>query len=405
MRAIDFDAWFLDLDGVVYIGHELLPGVPEALARLRALGKQLRFLTNDPRPTREELVKRLQGLGIEADVGEVVTCGWVTAQLLPEIGVRSAFIVGSEGLAEEVRRAGVVVRQEGPVDAVVVGADEQLGFREVAQACLFLQRGARFIATNVDGSYPMPFGAVPATGAVVSAIQAATGRRPLAVGKPLPPMFQQAQVTLPPGARALVVGDRVESDILGAHRAGLPAILVSKDSPIYPVGDPRRPDAVVRSLLEAVEHVPELPESVAPADWPDELAPGVFLVLTDYHHERVALVSNGNEWVLPWTILEPVESLPEAAQRLGQRLVGDTRLELGPVLGLCSTIDDGLVTRPDGARIRLSGPCYFARVRSSDLTSGAEWFALSELPTTLRPGHRLWIQRSWGHRAGSALGE
>lgn len=391
MRATDFDAWLLDLDGVVYIGPQLLPGVQAAIASLRARGKYLRFLTNDPRPTREQLVERLRRLGLETTVEEVVTCGWATARVLPELGVRTALVVGSAGLAEEIRRAGVSLRPEAPVDAVVVGADEGLSFRDVVQACLAVQRGARFIATNVDGWYPMPFGLVPATGAVVRAIEVATGKRPYPVGKPEPAMFRMAVESLPPGATALVVGDNIESDVLGAHRTGLPAVLVADSAPVLPADDPRRPDAVVGSLRELLEQEIELPVTVSPARWPERVVAGVFVVLFD-DEEAIALLSSDGEWVLPWTIVFPVESLEAAARRLAEQLA-ETVVEFRGIVGYATAPDGGLVTDADGALLRLVGPCFAARVRRRTEWDGPiRWVPRDRLPTTLRSAHRRWVE-------------
>lgn len=393
MRATDFDAWLLDLDGVVYVGHELLPGVREALAQLRDAGKHVRFLTNDPRPTREQLAARLQQLGVEAHVDEIVTCGWATAQLLPELGVQSAYVVGSAGLAEELQRVGIAVTDDGVPDAVVVGADEQLRFLDVVRGCLLIQRGARFIATNADASYPMPFGTVPATGAVVCAIRLATGQRPLVVGKPEPLMFLLALRTLPPGSKALVVGDRVESDILGAHRAGLPAVLVANAVPNLPAArDLRRPDAVVRSLVELLEQAPELPVgSGTPDPWPERVVAGVVLLLVDEAREQLAVVSAGGEWSLPWAVLEPLETFEEAASRVLMQVLPRAvrRFDLATLISEPGIM---LVTDHDGALVRLAGPAFFAHTDTVALQGEARWYPIGRLEELLSSPCARWVR-------------
>ncbi len=393
MRATDFDAWLLDLDGVVYVGHELLPGVREALAQLRDAGKHVRFLTNDPRPTREQLAARLQQLGVEAHVDEIVTCGWATAQLLPELGVQSAYVVGSAGLAEELQRVGIAVTDDGVPDAVVVGADEQLRFLDVVRGCLLIQRGARFIATNADASYPMPFGTVPATGAVVCAIRLATGQRPLVVGKPEPLMFLLALRTLPPGSKALVVGDRVESDILGAHRAGLPAVLVANAVPNLPAArDLRRPDAVVRSLVELLEQAPELPAgSGTPDPWPERVVAGVVLLLVDEAREQLAVVSAGGEWSLPWAVLEPLETFEEAASRVLMQVLPRAvrRFDLATLISEPGIM---LVTDHDGALVRLAGPAFFALTDTGPLQGEARWYPIGRLEELLSSPCARWVR-------------
>lgn len=249
MLAERFDAFLLDLDGVVYVGDRPLPGAVEALARLRALGRAVRFITNDPIPSRAEVAERLRSLGVAADPGEVVSAGWATARWLAEAGVRRAFVLGSAGLRAEVEAAGVAAVDEEP-EAVVVGADPALTFAEVARACLWIRRGARFVATNPDLTFPTPWGPLPATGAIVRAVEAATGARPTVIGKPEPHLFRLALAGLPPGSRAVMVGDNPDTDVLGARRAGIPAILVRGDAGASPPDDARRPDAVIRSLLD-----------------------------------------------------------------------------------------------------------------------------------------------------------
>ncbi|MCX7624575.1 MAG: HAD-IIA family hydrolase [Thermomicrobium sp.] len=394
MRAFDATAWLLDLDGVVYVGDQVLPGVHEALERLRRAGKLVRFLTNDPRPSREQLVERLRGLGIAAEVEEVVTCGWATAQLLAAQGTRRAFVVGSAGLAEELARAGIEVTRDGIPEAVVVGADERMSFLDVVQGAVLVQRGARFVATNADPSYPMPFGTVPATGAVVCAIQLATQRRPLVVGKPEPHMFRLALASLPAGTRALVVGDRVESDVLGAHRAGLPAILVAPRAPRFPSPrDLRRPDAVVPSLLAAVVDSPELPDELAvPPAWPERIVPGVVLLLVDRSGQRIALAGSDDRRHLPWTALEPLETFAEAAHRLlvdvtGGAPTGDPPVALGPVAG-----NPWLVTDSEGAVLQLAGQAFLARLEADELGGGAEWGDLTSLEVVLPAGQAEWCR-------------
>src|ERR671916_94455 len=106
MIAERFDAFLFDLDGVVYLGDELLPGSEEALARLRGAGKEVRFLTNDPRPTRRQVCRRLAGMRVQVDAEEVITSGWATASYLLQNGVESAYVIGSRGAGLRDRRGG-----------------------------------------------------------------------------------------------------------------------------------------------------------------------------------------------------------------------------------------------------------------------------------------------------------
>lgn len=231
MLVDQFDAFLLDLDGVVYVGDTLLPGVTEVLACLRSRGRVVRFVTNDPRPTREDVVHRLGRLGVRATVEEIVSSGWATACWLRQQDITRAYVVGSDGLRGELAAQGVESVEETGAEAVVVGCDETVTYRDLAQATALLRTGVPFVATNVDATFPTASGPWPATGAVVAAIQTASGRRPIVVGKPGPEMFRLTQRGLPAATRVVVVGDTAATDVVGAHRAGLPAILVAAATP------------------------------------------------------------------------------------------------------------------------------------------------------------------------------
>lgn len=228
--ADDFDVVLIDLDGVVYLGGEPLPGAVEALNRLGRIGKKIRYLINDPRPRREALARRLRDLGVRVGTEEIVTSAWAAARHLDHAEIRTASTVGSEGLSAELRARGIRLTEEGP-DAVVVGADERTTYRDLQRATRHIDRGATFVGTNPDGSFPTPDGPAPGAGAIVRAVEAATGVEPIIVGKPEPLMFEMALEDVPDDARAVVIGDNPETDVLGAHRAGLTAILVADDEP------------------------------------------------------------------------------------------------------------------------------------------------------------------------------
>jgi HAD superfamily hydrolase (TIGR01450 family) len=242
-----FDAFLFDLDGVVYVGEDPLPGAVESLSRLREAGKQVRFLTNNPRPTRAQIARKLAGMGVEAREEEVVSSGRATASYLSDEGIDSAYVIGSRGLMTEVLGAGVEVVDAGPCEAVVVGADEYVTFAHVRQAVRLIFEGARFVATNADASFPTPKGPLPGTGAIVAAVQTTTGQKPVVVGKPFPPMFDVALRGLD-CARAVMIGDTPASDIEGARRAGIPGVLISKDGSSASKGNTSPVDAAIEDL-------------------------------------------------------------------------------------------------------------------------------------------------------------
>lgn len=144
-----FDVFLLDLDGVVYVGARALSGAPAAIAELRRRGKVVRFLTNDPRPTRTELAARLTALGIPAGLEDLVTAGWATAAWLRRKGLRSAYALGGPGLASELAAAGIALVEQGP-DAVVAGCDERVDYAGLHAAAAHILAGADFVATNPD---------------------------------------------------------------------------------------------------------------------------------------------------------------------------------------------------------------------------------------------------------------
>src|SRR5919202_2986595 len=230
MIAERFDDFLFDLDGVVYLGDELLPGSDEALARLREAGKEVRFLTNDPRPTRRQICQRLAGMGVQVDAEEVITSGWATANYLLQNGVESAYVIGSRGLASEIGVVGVEVVDRGPCEVVVVGSDEHVSYSHLRQASRYIFEGARFVATNADGSFPSPKGPHPGTGAIVEAVRVTTDKRPVVVGKPFSPMFDIALEDLGTDReRTVMVGDTPDSDIAGANHVGISGVLVSRE--------------------------------------------------------------------------------------------------------------------------------------------------------------------------------
>lgn len=223
-----FDIFLFDLDGLVYLGEHPLPAAVSSLRQLRRLGKILRFLTNDPCPTREQVVDRLKQMGVEATLEEVVTAGWATAAFLARNGLSSVYVVGSAGLCHELCEAGVVPTERSHPQAVVVGSDEHIIYEHLKRATTLITQGAWFIATSADGRYPTSEGLSPATGAIVEAIRVASGRRPLIIGKPFPTLFTTALQGLDSYQRVVMAGDNPSTDILGAHQLGISAILVAQ---------------------------------------------------------------------------------------------------------------------------------------------------------------------------------
>jgi glycerol-1-phosphatase len=224
-----YDAFLLDLDGVLFLGDEAAPGARDALARLRAADKRLAFVTNNSSRSPRDLSEHLARLGMDALPAEVETSALTTAAALSDRGVQTAFVIGESGLREALEERGIEVSGgagSSRADAVVVGWDRTADYAKLRDASILVQRGAAFVATNADASLPAPAGERwPGAGALLAAIETTTGARAEVMGKPHPPIFRAA-LSRAGGGRPLVVGDRIETDIAGAFALGWDSLLV-----------------------------------------------------------------------------------------------------------------------------------------------------------------------------------
>jgi phosphoglycolate/pyridoxal phosphate phosphatase family enzyme len=227
-----FEGFIVDLDGVVWVGDRVVPGAAEAIGELRRRGKRVLFVTNDPRSSRQEYAARLTEHGIPSARDDVLTSGAATAEVAARAtaGAARAFVVGSQALKREVQAAGLTVvdgESGRGAEVVVVGGHDGFDYHELRVAASAARGGATLYATGRDATFPMPDGPWPATGALVAAIETASGARAIAVGKPEPHLFEVARERLElPAERIAVVGDTPGSDIAGGRAAGMAAILV-----------------------------------------------------------------------------------------------------------------------------------------------------------------------------------
>jgi 4-nitrophenyl phosphatase len=222
-----YSAFILDVDGVLVRDRDPIPGAKEALKELRRRGKVV-LLTNNSTRSRAETARRLAELGFPVSPQEVVTSSYVAARyLLENFGPCRVWTIGERGLAEELELAGHELAEPEEADWIVAGMDRGLTYDKLKRALRGLTRGARFLATNRDATFPTPEGLVPGAGAVVGAIEGMGFPPELVVGKPSPTAFRVAlEVVGVPGERALMVGDRLETDIAGAARLGIDTVLV-----------------------------------------------------------------------------------------------------------------------------------------------------------------------------------
>jgi HAD superfamily hydrolase (TIGR01450 family) len=225
-----YEQVIMDLDGCVYLGGEPIEGAPEAIAALRDAGKRIAFVTNDPRSSTEDYVQRLWAMGVQASLADVVTVGGAVQHLLAErYHGHTVFAIGTDALRRHVADSGLRMLNGTDLatraELVVVGGTEDLVYEDLRVASLALRRGADFLATGRDPTYPMPDGLWPGTGAIVAALEYATDRVAGVVGKPEPQLFITALDRMGEG-RTLVVGDRLDSDVAAAGKAHLDAALV-----------------------------------------------------------------------------------------------------------------------------------------------------------------------------------
>ncbi len=246
-------SYLIDMDGVIVRGSELIPGADAFLNRLH--DRQIKFLilTNNPIYTPIDLQHRLQRIGISVTVEHLYTSAIATARFLKsQLPGGTAFIIGESGLSQALHDAGYVLTDHDP-DYVVVGETTSLSYERLTQAVRLVSRGARFIATNPDPNGPGEGGLVPACGAITAFIQSATGVEPYFVGKPNALMMRTALRYLGEHSdNAIMVGDRMDTDIRVGTEAGLETVLVLTGVTRREMVDrfPYRPTRIVESVAD-----------------------------------------------------------------------------------------------------------------------------------------------------------
>ncbi|MDX3096985.1 HAD-IIA family hydrolase [Streptomyces sp. ME19-03-3] len=268
-RPLDeaYDTALLDLDGVVYAGGEAITYAVESLGAARTHGMRLAYVTNNAARTPRTVAEHLTRLGVPAEAEEVVTSAQAVARLIADqfpAGAR-VLAVGGEGLMEALRERGLQ-----PVDsaddapaAVVQGYSPKVSWEQLAEAAYAVGRGVPWFASNADLTIPTARGTAPGNGALVEVVRIASGGDPQIAGKPLPPMHRETVLRTGAG-RPLVVGDRLDTDIEGAHAGGVDSLLVltGVTTPALLLSAPpeHRPtyvDADLRGLLRAQPEVAE----------------------------------------------------------------------------------------------------------------------------------------------------
>ncbi|HEY9416718.1 MAG TPA: HAD-IIA family hydrolase [Pseudonocardia sp.] len=222
------DVLLLDLDGTLFRGATPIPGATDALARAAGAGHQISYLTNNGSRNPAQVAAHLVDLGFEATESGVVTSGQAAGRLLAEKLPAGAavLVIGTADLRQEVLNAGLTVTDHAAdADAVVQGHSPDTAWPLLAEGCLAIRSGALWVACNVDPTLPTERGELPGNGSMVAALRTATGAQPLVAGKPEPWLFTEA-VRRTGARRALMIGDRLDTDMAGANAAGLPSLAV-----------------------------------------------------------------------------------------------------------------------------------------------------------------------------------
>jgi glycerol 3-phosphatase-2 len=220
----------LDCDGVLWLGDEPLPGAADAVARFRAAGLAVGFLTNNSSLPVSGYVEKLGRLGMEAENSEVLTSALAAADLLAADMAPGSKVLACSGpgVVEALEARGFEVVDAGPADAVVVGWHRTFDFDRLDRASAAIRAGARFVATNTDATYPAPDGLLPGNGSLVAAVATASGRRPEVAGKPEAPTVALVRARF--GDRGVIAGDRPSTDGALSEALGWPFALVVSEA-------------------------------------------------------------------------------------------------------------------------------------------------------------------------------
>ena len=251
-------AWLMDMDGVLVHEEEPVPGADRFLARLNELGRRYLVLTNNSIYTPRDLAARRRLSGLDVPVEAIWTSALATARFLEQQRPGgSAFAVGETGVTTALHDAGYTLTERDP-DYVVLGETRTYSFERITRAIRLIQGGARFIATNPDPTGPSPDGTLPATGSVAALISRATGSDPYFVGKPNPLMMRSALNALEAHSEStIMLGDRMDTDIVSGLEAGLETILVLSGVTSRAEADrfPYRASRIVDSVADLIDDV------------------------------------------------------------------------------------------------------------------------------------------------------
>ncbi|MFZ6020931.1 MAG: HAD-IIA family hydrolase [Chloroflexota bacterium] len=249
-------AVILDMDGVLWRGKQPIGNLAAIFTKFQDLGIQYAFATNNATGSIGQYVEKLRSFGVEVNPNQIINSPMAVAyylkKLYPQGG--AVYLIGETGLIEALQEAGFYHSEDG-VLAVVAGLDRQFTYEKLRKASLLIQKGIPFIGTNPDKTFPSPEGLTPGAGSILAAIETASGVAPQIMGKPYPHLFQLAlqQMGTQP-EETLVIGDRLDTDILGGKNAGCKTALVLTGVTTLAEAEQwqPRPDLIANSLSELV---------------------------------------------------------------------------------------------------------------------------------------------------------
>lgn len=256
----DYDVLLADLDGVVYEGNAAIKDAPEAILALQKLGLPIGYVTNNSSRKPETIADQLAGFGVHCEPEDIIGSGKTGVDILKTLvpAGSKVLVVGGEGLRARVTEGGfeLVADSGAKPDAVIQGFAPDVSWRDLAEASFSIQNGAKWVATNQDWTLPQEKGLAPGNGTLVSAVHTAVGQLPIVAGKPEPAIFHTAVEHF--GAKkALFIGDRIDTDITGANRAGIDSVLVltgvSTRKEVLGIKPEGRPTYIIGSMAELLK--------------------------------------------------------------------------------------------------------------------------------------------------------
>ena len=256
----EFDVLLADLDGVVYEGSRAINGAPEAISELSKAGVSIGYVTNNSSRRPEAIAEQLAGFGVSVDPDDIIGSGKTGVELLATLipAGSKVLVVGGEGLRARVLEGGFEIAQssDDKPAGVIQGFAPDVAWKDLAEAAYSIQNGAKWVATNQDWTLPQEKGMAPGNGTLVSAVHTAVGELPLVAGKPESAIFNAAVKHFQAKA-PLFIGDRIDTDITGANRAGIASVLVmtgvSTRKEVLGVKAEGRPSFIIGSMAELLK--------------------------------------------------------------------------------------------------------------------------------------------------------